>query len=257
MSEHDAERQWLQADPWAHLAQLTPARIALGRCGVSMPTDETLRFSLAHAQARDAVHTPLAMDDMARACVDAGFDTLCVASRAPNRDVYLQRPDWGRRLDDDSAARLSACPVAAGGLVFVIGDGLSALAVARHAVPLLRAAQPLINAQGWPHCPVVLASQARVALGDEIGALLQARVVVVLIGERPGLSSPDSMGLYLTYAPQVGRLDAERNCISNIRPEGLAVPLAARKLAWMLNRSRELGCSGVRLKDDSDGLLAP
>jgi ethanolamine ammonia-lyase small subunit len=153
-------------------------------------------------------------------------------------------------------ARLQACAPANGDLVFVVGDGLSALAVARHALPFIKEARPLLEAQGWGIGPVVLASQARVALGDEIGAALAARAVAMLIGERPGLSSPDSMGVYLTYAPQVGRLDAERNCISNVRPEGLTPPLAARKLAWMLNRARELGCSGVALKDESDGLLA-
>ncbi|TDR76702.1 ethanolamine ammonia-lyase subunit EutC [Paludibacterium purpuratum] len=255
MSMDDRQRQWLQSDPWAHLASTTPARIALGRCGVSVPTGETLRFALAHAQARDAVHAPMAVDDIAQALRAQGFDSIRVQSQAVSRDVYLQRPDLGRRLDADSLARLQASASEPDELVFAVGDGLSALAVDRHAVPLLALARPLLEAQGWRIGPVVLASLARVALGDEIGAALKARAVVVLIGERPGLSSPDSMGLYLTYAPRPGRRDAERNCISNVRPAGLALPLAARKLAWMLDRARELGCSGVALKDESDAIL--
>lgn len=249
-------------DPWRHLRSFTRARIALGRTGDSLPTSEVLGFGYAHALARDAVHRPLDLAALADELKQSGFDTIAVKSAVPDRSTYLLRPDLGRELAPDSADALRAQPEKGWDLVAVVGDGLSSLAVSRHARPLLeriRAALP----QAWRFGPVVLASQARVALGDPVGELLQAGMVAVLIGERPGLTSPDSLGLYLTHAPRTGRQDSERNCISNIRPEGLGYDDAARKMVWLVNEGMRLGLTGVGLKDRSDqellgapGLLA-
>jgi ethanolamine ammonia-lyase small subunit len=237
------------ADAWAELRRHTPARIALGRAGASLPTHELLAFGAAHALARDAVHLALDLPAL-RAALPAG-PVLTVASRAPDRASYLRRPDWGRRLDEASvqALREAAAP---GGvdLAVVAGDGLSALAVQRQLPLLLAALAPLLAGLGL--APWVIATQARVALGDEIGERLGARAVLMLVGERPGLSSPDSLGAYLTHAPQVGRVDAERNCVSNIRPEGLAPALAAARLNWLLREALRRRLSGIALKDDSD-----
>ncbi len=242
-------------DPWTALRRHTAARIALGRAGASLPTAEWLRFSVAHAMARDAVHLPFDVAALAAQMADAGFETVNVESAAGDRATYLRRPDLGRRLSPRSAALLPLL-VAAGSagfdLAVVVGDGLSARAVHAHALPLLLELRPRFEAQGLRLAPVALARQARVALGDEAGALLRARAVLVLIGERPGLSSPDSLGAYLTWAPQPGRADAQRNCVSNIRPAGLACGEAARKIAWLLAAARRLGATGVTLKDESD-----
>jgi len=188
-----------------------------------------------------------------KALADAGFDSVCVRSAASDRGVYLQRPDLGRRLDADSATQLRELREGEPDLVLVIADGLSALAVERHAVAVLSLLRPLLDRDPapWRVGPVVVAHQARVALGDEVGALLGARMVLVLIGERPGLSSPDSMGLYLTWAPKPGRTDAERNCISNVRPEGLALSDAAGRAAWLMRTARARALTGVGLKDES------
>ena len=238
------------ADPWQALRAHTPARIALGRSGVSLPTAEQLAFGSAHALARDAVLRPLDVPALEAALRAEGFATLSVHSAAADRATYLLRPDLGRRLAEASRAALANAWVAAGDLLPVVGDGLSSLAVARHALPLLRALRERLPA-GWTLGPVIVAQQARVALGDDIGELLRAPLVAVLIGERPGLSSPDSLGVYLTAAPRRGRSDAERNCISNIRPEGLAYGRAAHKLCWLAQAARR-GGTGVRLKDMSD-----
>ena len=174
----------------------------------------------------------------------AGWRTLRAHSQARDRATYLLRPDYGRRLSDDSAAALAGSAEVSYDLVFVVADGLSALAVQRHAVSLLEATRPLLN-DAWSIGPIVIVEQGRVAIGDEIGELLRARMIVVLIGERPGLSSPDSLGIYITFAPKLGRTDAERNCISNVRPEGMSYAAAAKKLVWLLGeamRSRAHGC---------------
>lgn len=244
------------ADPWADLRRHTPARIALGRAGSSLPTAEVLRFAAAHAQARDAVQVPLDVPALAEALRAEGWQPLLVHSRAPDRESYLRRPDWGRRLDAAGAAALQAAarPV---DLAVVLGDGLSAVAVQRHALPVLQALREAL-AGALTLAPPVVARQARVALGDEIGQLLQARLVLVLLGERPGLSSPDSLGAYLTHDPQVGRHDAQRNCVSNIRPEGLPPVVAARRLAWLVRESLRRRTTGIGLKDDSAvALLEP
>ncbi|MEW6561443.1 MAG: ethanolamine ammonia-lyase subunit EutC [Pseudomonadota bacterium] len=243
------------ADPWAHLRRYTRARIALGRSGASLPTSALLDFGLAHAQARDAVHTALDLDALDLAAQAAGLPTaMRVHSAAPDRAVYLRRPDLGRQLDPASRALLVDAMVPTSDVVFVIADGLSARAAQTHAVPLI--AQTLQRLPpGWRVGPLVLACQARVALGDDIGALLRAQLVVMCIGERPGLTAPDSLGLYLTHSPRPGRTDAERNCISNVRPEGLSYAQAAHKLAWLLAGARRLGQTGVGLKDDSEDTL--
>lgn len=243
-------------DPWADLRAHTQARLALGRAGAALPTAELLRFGLAHAQARDAVHIPLDADALAAQLQALGCTTRQVHSAAPDRATYLLRPDLGRRLCDEDAEALQA--VSAGGgapidLLLVVADGLSSLAVARQAPPLIEAIRQQAPA-GWQLGPVVIARQARVALGDAVGALLRARLVAVLIGERPGLSSPDSLGTYLTWHPQVGRSDAERNCISNVRPEGLPPAAAAARLWWLCREAQRLGLTGVGLKDRSDAV---
>ncbi|RKP44226.1 ethanolamine ammonia-lyase subunit EutC [Pararobbsia silviterrae] len=251
------------ANPWRELRTFTRARIALGRAGDSLPTDAVLEFGLAHARARDAVHEPLDVAALDAALSAVGLRSLAVKSEARDRAQYLLRPDLGRRLDAASGTTLDTyrrhaaeAAVASGGggvaapsIVFVIADGLSAFAPQRHALPLLGEVLPQLR--DWHVGPIVIATQSRVALGDGIGERLGADVVVMLIGERPGLSSPDSLGLYLTWAPRVGRTDAERNCISNVRPEGLDYPSAARKLAFLLGRARALGATGLALKDES------
>ncbi|MDE1181377.1 ethanolamine ammonia-lyase subunit EutC [Paraburkholderia sp.] len=243
----------VEKNSWSALRQFTNARIALGRAGNSLPTDALLAFNLSHAQARDAVHQPLDADALHTGLRALGHSTLEVHSAAPDRDHYLRRPDLGRRLSDDSRAVLTSTAIEPSEVVFVIGDGLSALAAGKQSIPFLQAMLPRLS--DWKLGPVVVARQARVALADEIGELLKAKIVVMLIGERPGLSSPDSLGIYLTYAPKVGCSDAQRNCISNVRPEGLSYPLAAHKLHYLLTHARRLGLTGVDLKDDSDASL--
>lgn len=243
-------------DPWARLARLTPARIGLGRAGAGLPTREVLAFGLAHAQARDAVHTPLDADAVAAGIAALGFETLTLSSAAPDRATYLRRPDLGRALSEESRDALAAMPAEPVDLAIVVADGLSARAVHEGAAGFLAALKPHIEAAGWSLAPVVVATQGRVALGDGIGAALKARAVLVLIGERPGLSSPDSLGLYLTLGPRIGRSDAERNCISNVRPAGLSPERAALTLDWLLREAFLRGITGVGLKDGSAAVLA-
>ncbi|MDR2480763.1 MAG: ethanolamine ammonia-lyase subunit EutC [Spirochaetaceae bacterium] len=240
-------------DPWTDLRSFTAARIALGRAGASLPTSETLRFGLAHAQARDAVLQPFDSETVAAALHAMNLKTLTVRSGAPDRQAYLRRPDLGRVLSEASRDELRARPLEPCDLLLVIGDGLSSCAVHRQPAGLIGALLPYLNALGLSLGPVVLAHQARVALGDEIGGLLKSKAVAVLIGERPGLSSPDSLGVYLTWNPQPSaRIDSERNCISNIRPQGLPQDVAAFKLAWLLEQSFLRRLTGIALKDESD-----
>lgn len=241
-------------DLWAALRRYTPARIALGRAGPGWPTREVLAFGLAHARARDAVHQPLDADALEADLRRAGHAPLRVHSAVPDRTTYLTRPDLGRRLDAASAARMDTVRGNPEVLV-AVEDGLSALAVQRHVPPLLAALRAI--SPRWNGVPVVVALQGRVALGDEIGERLGARFVVVLIGERPGLSSPDSLGAYLTHAPQVGRSDAGRNCVSNIRPEGLDYASAAAKIDWLVSEGLRRGLTGVALKDESEAGAVP
>ncbi|MBI3347906.1 MAG: ethanolamine ammonia-lyase subunit EutC [Burkholderiales bacterium] len=242
--------------PWASLGRHTAARIALGRAGASLPTAAHLAFQQAHAAARDAVHAPLDAGELLAGLRALGEAPLRAQSQAADRASYLQRPDLGRRLDDASAAALAALQAPAADLAFVLADGLSALALQRQALPLFAALRERLLAEGgWTWAPPVVATQARVALGDEVGALLNARCVVVLIGERPGLSAPDSLGLYFSWAPHPGLVDAQRNCISNVRPEGLAPAAAAAKLHALLREARARQLSGVELKDEQDNRL--
>lgn len=252
--------------PWDTLKNFTDARIALGRVGVSLPTAAHLAFQLAHAQACDAVHLPFDALGMESGLQGLGLPTLRLHSQATDRALYLQRPDLGRRLDAASLKALADWQSQHGDVpdfdvAFVLVDGLSARAIHQNAVPLVtRMLQHLQddNRQSWTVAPLTVVSQGRVAIGDEVGATLRARTVVVLIGERPGLSSPDSMGLYLTWAPQVGTTDAARNCISNVRPAGLSVDAAASTLHTLLSKARLKQLTGIGLKDDVDhGLLGP
>jgi len=234
-------------DSWQGLKRLTAARIAQGHAGVSMPTAPQLAFQLAHAQARDAVHVAL---DVPALVAQLDADCMVAHSMAADRQTYLRRPDLGRRLDDASRALL-ASRHGEYDLCVVLADGLSAPAIGRHAAPflaLLRAALPDLTL-----APLVVAQQSRVALGDDVAVALGARMVVVLIGERPGLSSPDSMGVYLTFAPEVGLTDERRNCISNVRPEGLPYAEGVAGLVYLIDGARRLGTTGVALKDERTG----
>jgi len=243
------------ANPWQQLRQFTAARIALGRAGAGLPTERLLEFQLAHAQAQDAVHQPLDTATLAAELnASCGLAATQLHSKAPTRAAYLQRPDWGRRLDDPSRQRLQTLSgdlAANFDLAITLVDGLSSRAVQANAVPLLKAlAQTLAeDAQSWQLAPVTIVEQGRVAIGDEVGELLNARAVIVLIGERPGLSSPDSLGIYYTWAPKVGLTDASRNCISNVRLAGLKFEDAVTRLMYLLTESRAKNYSGVNLKD--------
>ena len=247
-------------DPWSALRAHTPANIAIGRVGHSLPTREVLRFGLAHAQARDAVHVALDGARLAADLAAAGWASVAMQSAADSRPTNLRRPDLGRRLSEESARRNDALAnpgASPPDLCLVIADGLSSVAAQTHAVPLLGALRERWRGtaggdRSGSCARVVIATQARVALGDEIAERLRARMVVVLIGERPGLSSPDSLGVYATWAPRVGRSDAERNCISNVRGEGLSYPAAAFKLAWLIDQAFRRQLTGVALKDESD-----
>ncbi|MCE3607460.1 ethanolamine ammonia-lyase subunit EutC [Massilia sp. P8910] len=239
------------SNPWQALRGLTQARIALGRSGVSVPTSAQLDFQLAHARARDAVHMALDTDALAAALAATGYACLTAHSACPDRATYLQRPDLGRMLDAPSRAALAAAAPASCDLALVIGDGLSALAIEQNAQPFLAVLLARLQQEQWKVGPIVIASQARVAIGDEIGQWLNAHAVAVLIGERPGLSSPDSMGIYMSWAPRVGLSDADRNCISNVRPAGLGYDEAAYRLHYLLTQARQRGMSGVLLKDDT------
>ena len=250
---------------WQKLKAFTDARVGLGRSGVSTPTKHLLAFQLAHAQAIDAVHTQLDAQQLAQQIMAQDWAPNCAPlflhSRATDRATYLQRPDFGRRLDQASADNLDQHAQNAEteyDLAIAIVDGLSSLAVEQNTMPFLEALfgylsedNPL-NQQAWSVAPICFVQQGRVAIGDDICERLNAKCVLVLIGERPGLSSPDSLGLYLTWGGKVGYTDAYRNCISNIRPAGLVYPEAARKAFYLLNEARTLKLSGVKLKDRSD-----
>lgn len=227
---------------WRDLRRFTAARVGLGRAGTAQPTAAHLDFQESHARARDAVWSALDVPAMEAAVAPLGLPMARVRSAAPDRRAYLLRPDLGRRL-----AAGTALPPAPGSVVFVVADGLCAIGVQRHAPAVLERLAPAL---ALPPGPVVIAEQARVALGDEVGEAVGAAAVVVLIGERPGLSATDSLGLYITWAPRRGRTDAERNCISNVRPGGLTYDEAAAKAAWLLRAAQGRGATGVVLKDE-------
>ncbi|QHF52976.1 ethanolamine ammonia-lyase subunit EutC [Pseudomonas sp. S49] len=241
-------------NPWLELRRLTPARIALGRTGTSLPTNAQLDFQFAHAQARDAVHLPFDHAGLSAQLTERGRESLLLHSAAVDRNSYLQRPDLGRKLSDESAQALREYVATQSGgvdLAIVVADGLSALAVHRHTLPFLNRLEEQISDDGWSVAPVILVEQGRVAVGDEIGQLLGAKMLVMLIGERPGLSSPDSLGLYFTYNPKVGLTDAYRNCISNVRLEGLSYGMAAHRLLYLMREACRRQLSGVNLKDEA------
>lgn len=247
--------------PWDTLRRFTDARIGLGRAGSALPIAEVLKFSMAHAQARDAVTTPLDWTPIEREIAGLGLESARIESAAGVRDTYLRRPDLGRRLNAQSRQRLAAIAAGSPDLLIVVADGLSSTGVGANAVPMIAALLPVIRKSDWRLAPVLLASQGRVALGDEAGELMRARAVLMLIGERPGLSSPDSLGAYLTWAPRLGRKDAERNCISNIRHGGLSAQEAAFRAHWLLREAMTRQLSGIELKDEStyqlEGNAAP
>ena len=242
-------------NPWSKLRSFTDARIALGRAGTSIPTHHWLEFQLAHAQAQDAVHSQLASDDFAQQMTQQlGIaEPLLLHSQAQDRAEYLQRPDLGRHLDApsiDTVTQYMSQQQSTNDLAIVIADGLSCKAIEENAIPFLTQLLPELP-QEWRIAPLCLVEQGRVAIGDHIGELLNAKLVLVLIGERPGLSSPDSLGLYLTWAPEVGLTDASRNCISNVRPAGLSYSEAVTKSLYLLYEARRLQLTGVNLKEDA------
>jgi ethanolamine ammonia-lyase small subunit len=240
--------------PWGSLRSLTAARIGLARAGASLATAPLLDLRLAHARARDAVHEPLDVPRLAMDIGGLGIAVLQAASAAVDQQQHLMRPDLGRRLAPESESALG--PYAGDhDVVFVVADGLSARAAQVHAAPVLAAALPVLRADGWRIAPCAIVRHGRVAIGDSVATQLRAVCVVVLIGERPGLTAPDSMGAYLTWQPNARTTDAERNCISNIRPDGIAYADAAFKLLHLLHAMRERRVSGVALKDDSGRLL--
>jgi ethanolamine ammonia-lyase small subunit len=251
-------RPTVTPDPWEALRAVTGARIALGRAGGSLPTAEVLAFAMAHAAARDAVWSALDVDRLSSDLAPLALPMLRLASAAPDRATYLRRPDLGRRLGEASRAALAAAAPPGGcDVALVVADGLSATAAQRHAPALLDALAPRLREAGLTIGPLSVVTQGRVAVEDEVGAALGARAALVLLGERPGLSSPDSLGAYLVHGPRPGRSDAERNCVSNVRPEGLPVAAAAALVAWLTVEALRRGLSGVALKDERERLAAP
>lgn len=244
--------QSLQPAAWRSLRRFTPARIALGRAGGSLPTRAVLDFRLAHACARDALLRPLDEDKLAADLAAAsGLDVLRLASAARDLDEFLLRPDLGRKLAAESVHRLeAAAPHVPSDLVITVSEGLSTLATEAHAAAVLRELVPLLRADAWRLEPVCLVRRGRVALQDDLGERLGATFALILLGERPGLVSPDSLGAYLVHRPRVGNTDAQRNCVSNISSLGLTPAQAAAKLHWLLNEARRRGLSGVGLKDE-------
>ena len=238
---------------WQSLRRLTAARIGLRTTGASVATEPLLEFKLAHARARDAVHEALDVPRLRRDLETIRVEVVEVQSAVDDRQRYLMRPDLGRRLAGDTD---NALPRRAGDhdVVFVIADGLSAGAVQAHAKPVLELVLSALRSQGWRIAPIVVVRLGRVAIGDQVAGLLGARCVAVLVGERPGLTAPDSMGAYLTWQPGPDTTDADRNCISNIRPDGIGYVEAAQKIAHLLRAMRAGRISGVALKDDSDRL---
>jgi ethanolamine ammonia-lyase small subunit len=241
----------------ADLRTLTPARVSLARTGNSITTRDTLAFARDHAQARDAVHAHLSLPTLLAELHARGLDTVAVKSAAPDRATYLRRPDLGRTLNDasKSALRMGGREATKPRLTIIVADGLSALATDRNAIAVVDSLLPLVQA-GWSVTQIVIAEQARVAIGDEIGVALGAQLTVMLIGERPGLSAADSLGAYISWEPRSGRTNAERNCISNIRSEGLSPHDAARRIAYFASEALRLQSTGTTLKDPSDQPLA-
>lgn len=243
-----------QEDPWVSLRSFTDAKIALGRTGTSIPLQHTLALKMAHANARDAVYSSLNEDKLLPPIADLSLPVLSMNSMASNRKSYLQRPDYGRRLNEVSARQLAELKSEGFDVAVILGDGLSASAIQQHAVPVLNKLVRLFEKERFSIAPVCIVHQARVAISDEIGHLLKAKIAVIMIGERPGLSSSDSMGSYITYHPKVGLTDESRNCISNIRPAGLCYEAAADKIFSIIKKALRLRLSGVLLKDTNNDI---
>ncbi|WP_435792411.1 ethanolamine ammonia-lyase subunit EutC [Capsulimonas corticalis] len=239
------------ASVWTRLREFTPARIGVAPTGVSQPTGDHLDFQWDHAQARDAVGSPLDTESLQAGLAELGLETIRLHSEAADRSEYIQRPDLGRRLSAPSLGLLADQPKN-WDIVFVIADGLSATAANRHSAPLLQAVLPTLRQSDWRIGPAVLVQQGRVAVGDAVAEALRADMVVVLIGERPGLTTPDSLGVYLTWQAHAATADSQRNCLSNIRPEGLPYPIAAARLLYLMQESRRRQLSGVLLKEEAD-----
>lgn len=244
-----------QDDNWSSLKDFTQARIALGRTGVAIPLKETLQFRLAHAHARDAVYSSLDLEKLHTGISELGLDYMDVQSEVQSRDEYLKRPDKGRELGEQSRLQLQQLTFNPCDICIVLSDGLSAMAINENAIPLIQILSQLSKKMHYSLAPIILVDQGRVAVADEIAAILQASIVIHLIGERPGLSSSNSLGAYITYHPQKGLTDETRNCISNIRPEGLQIPMAAEKIMYLVRESLRMGLSGVQLKDTFPGHL--
>lgn len=247
-----------EANAWERLKQFTDARIALGRVGGSLPTQPALAFQLAHAQAKDAVLKALDIEDMQSKITAFAHDVLQVESCAQDKDIYLKRPDFGRELSEASRQLLKDYQRKHPNtydVVIVAGDGLSARAIEDNAPYFMQEFYASCEQEQWRVAPIVLATGSRVALGDEIAEILQADMLVMLIGERPGLSSPDSMGIYYTWKAHRGCHDAMRNCISNVRPAGLSTHIAIQRLLGLMKKSKLLGLSGVQLKDEHEMAL--
>ena len=263
-------QKYVVKNSWDVLKRYTDARIGLGRTGVSLPTNELLDFQLAHAKARDAVHLPLNIEELieefsnmplelelfgkrnSKGVLNEGCIPLVLSSKASTRDIYLQRPDLGRRLNEESKQLVEKMKENKEyDLAIVVVDGLSSIAIKNNSIDFIKklAKELVKDEEDWTLATFTIVKQGRVAIGDEIGELLKAKAVLVLIGERPGLSSPDSLGLYLTYAPRVGLNDSNRNCISNIRVDGLSFEEASKKALYLLKESRRLKISGVNIKD--------
>lgn len=238
-------------DPWIGLRRHTDARIALGRAGVSIPSAALLDFKLAHAHARDAVYATIDYDKLVPALELFNHPVYCLQSRVSSKQEYLQRPDLGRRLSDQSREFLQTeVPAKATHVSISIADGLSALAINDHAVSVIELLLPLLRDAGITLSPMAVIGNGRVAISDEVGSLMHAEIAVILIGERPGLSSPNSLGVYITYGPGIGRTDEARNCISNIRPEGLSYADAADRIFYLIREALRRKLSGVALKDN-------
>lgn len=243
------QKKIIITDDWSKLRNLTQARISLGRVGVAIPLTETLNFRMAHANARDAVYSNLSLSMLHDNISQLGLDCVDVQSLVSNRDEYLRRPDLGRSLCDDSVKLLESLNSSAVDIAIVVSDGLSATAVNENCISLLEKLQFINSKFQYSWSPIVIVQNGRVAIADEIAYLFKARIVLHLIGERPGLTSYNSLGAYITYQPRKGLTDESRNCISNIRKEGLPIDIAAQKIIYMINESLRKGISGVHLKD--------
>ena len=242
-----------QTDAWEKLKQFTDARIALGRAGCSIPSQPMLEFQLAHAQARDAVFHSLDINQLMQQLSQENLPSIHVQSQASIKEVFLKRPDLGRLLDASSKEKLMSHRLHHSNhydVCIVMGDGLSAQAIEENALKMTMSLQSHFKNLNWSLAPIIIATGSRVALGDQIAEILKTPLLIMMIGERPGLSSPDSMGIYFTWNAHTGCLDAERNCISNIRPAGLSIPIATQRLIELMKKSKELQLSGIYLKDE-------